>query len=148
MSLSYLSALARAKVNGTHRSPTAEHIKNKSNNKRKKQTMERSGAAVTAHPALKAAVAKLCCVREATLGKVTKMRRDLLAVDTKAARAHAAAHHQDEIVENERLATARATKLNAQVETDLITTTQELDDTLQELGMGAIRKVLSAQINK
>jgi hypothetical protein len=76
------------------------------------------------------------------------MRRELLAVDTKAARAHAAAHHRDKIVESERLATARATKLNGQEETNLITTTQELDDTLEELGIGATKKVLSAQINK
>ena len=110
--------------------------------------MERGGGAATAHPALKIAVAKVCCVREATLGKAVKMRRELLAVDTKAARAHAAAHHQDKIVESERLATARATKLNGQEETDLTTTTQELHDTLGELGIGATRKVLSAQINK
>jgi hypothetical protein len=147
MSLSHLSALAHARVNGTYRSPTAEHNKAKNKN-RKRKTMERGGAAVTAHPALKTAVAKVCCVRDATLGKVTAMRRELLAVDTKAARAHAAAHHRDKIVESERLATARATKLNGQEETNLITTTQELDDTLEELGIGATKKVLSAQINK
>ena len=62
--------------------------------------------------------------------------------------AHSAKHHEDKIAENERLATARATKLNGQVETVLITTTEELNDTLAEMNTGQTRKALAAQINK
>ena len=145
MSLSHLSCLAHARVNGTYRSPTAEHVNSK---KRKKRTMERPGAAIMAHPAVKTAVAKLCCVRSASLGGVVKMRRELRDIDIRAAWAHSAKHHEDKIAENERLATARATKLNGQVETVLITTTEELNGTLAEMNTGQTRKALAAQINK
>jgi hypothetical protein len=46
------------------------------------------------------------------------------------------------------LATARATKLNEQVEIALITTTEELNDSLAEMNTGQKRKALAAQINK
>jgi hypothetical protein len=91
MSLSHLFSLAHARVNGTCRSPTAE----RNDKKRKKRTMERPGAAVMAHPAAKTAVAKLCCIRSASLGGVVKMRRELRDIDIRAAWAHSAKHHED-----------------------------------------------------
>ena len=66
MRLSHLSSLAHARVNGTYRSPTADH----NTKKRRKRTMERPEAAIMTHPAVKTAVAKLCCIRFASLGGV------------------------------------------------------------------------------
>ena len=38
--------------------------------------MEKGGAAMTAHPVIQEAVAELCCIREASVGAVAKMRKE------------------------------------------------------------------------
>jgi len=110
--------------------------------------MENGGAAMTAHPVTQEAVAELCCMRDASIGAVAKMRREQHKGDTEAAIAHANQHRADALETKEDQASSRGEKLNTWGEIILVETVLELQDHLSELGVGAKKEMLSMQVNK
>jgi hypothetical protein len=77
LSLRNLSHLTHSIVNGTHR--CAETFGNK--NAADDDPSRVAGIALTAHPALRIAVNRVCSVRRKTLGTVTRLYRDAQKVD-------------------------------------------------------------------
>jgi hypothetical protein len=73
MTMSSLSHVAHAIVNGTHTT---------------------GGSASTAHGDLKAALRKLLCIRKTTTGAITRMARDDRAKDTDRREEHVSKHRQ------------------------------------------------------
>ena len=103
---------------------------------------------MTAHPVIQEAVAELCCIRDASIGAVAKMRREQHTGDTKAAIAHANKHRADALETKENQASSRGEKLNTWGEIILVENVLELQDHLSELGVGAKKEMLSMQVNK
>jgi hypothetical protein len=110
--------------------------------------MEKGGAAMTAHPAIQEAVAGLCCIREASVGAVAKMRKEQHKGDSAAAIAHANKHRADALESKEDLASSRADEVNTHSEIILVETLVGLQDHMSELGMGAKKELLTGQVNK
>ena len=115
MTIANLGRLAHAKVNGTFKLASADGRGGNA------KPATKAGAAVTAHPILKAAVAKLCCTRKCSLGLVTLMVRGHVKADA-AAELVRREHDKEELLkENIRLAKDRAIKLDVAVNTKLCT---------------------------
>lgn len=115
VTIANLGRLAHARVNGTFKLASVE---GKTKNTRGTPATK-AGAAVTAHPALKAAVAKLCCMRKASLGLVTQMVRGHVKADTAACLVRVEKDKEELVKENVRLAKDRAIKLDVAVNTKL-----------------------------
>ena len=117
MTIANLGRLAHARVNGTFRLTS-------SGGKTKKtagRSGKKAGAAVTAHPALKAAVSKLCCIRKCSSGLVTLMVRGHVKADAAAELVRREKDKDDLLKKNITRAKERAIKLDIAVNTKLCT---------------------------
>jgi hypothetical protein len=111
----HLSALSLAKVNETHSFEDAggKHAKTKG------RVRSAAGRAWTADPILQKAVAKLCCVRSTSQGRVTILMRQNHTKDLADSAALHKKDHEAKLKEAARLAAVRMGKADAATEVDL-----------------------------
>ena len=105
MSLSNLSALAHAKVNGTFKD---------------------GGAFMTADSRLAKAINKLCCIRKHSLGRITILLRRWKKIDEAAEATHRKEHTAAKYADSTAAAARRAVKVNVHSEIPLDHTVAKL----------------------
>ena len=134
MNISSLSHVANAIVNGTY---------------------NEGGAAATVHEDLKQALRKLCCVRDSSLGAITKMVRDFRVGDKRRRDEHVAQHRKDAEREALLKAQRKAAREDAANETILTESEDELNLQLGamvkrdgSMNKAETLKFLKAQYNK
>ena len=147
MSLKNLAGLALAKCNGTYALPPQKSKTKKT--AAKKQPA--AGAATTADPALKAAIAATCSVRRTkggVSGAVSAKQREYRETDEAASEKHRKAHRSALLSESERLAKQQAQKQNKNSEVVLIKSAADLDDAREAVRTkGKKKDLLSAQFD-
>ena len=104
LTLYNLSNLSHSMVNGTHR---PEHIFGRTSVKNG-MNMKSAGIALTAHPALRLAVNKLCSVRTRKVGNVTRLVREAYKEAVKAKDANRKRKAKEDFDERVRLKAKRA----------------------------------------
>jgi hypothetical protein len=83
---------------------------------------------------LQTIVNKLCCIRKATPGEVTKLLRGFLSVDQAASKAHRTLHRKNQEKVNMDIAKVRVVKANTAAETVLHRTEEAIQASLDSFG--------------
>jgi hypothetical protein len=126
MSLINLSHVAHARVNGTFRMADTGGKTAKTKGRQSK-----AGVGLTADKRLRAAVARLCCVRKKSEGAATKLKRADYVKDLEESAEERAVNRKANLKEKARLMKNRAETANVASQAALVATEEELQNEIK-----------------